>query len=130
MKRTFSPMLSIGLIIVGTYTIIERFITPISDWLAIPLLVVAIIMIVIGALKTNEKNKIGKKWAFGFIQNKTHNVDYLFSNMYIDRIYIETNETNIPSLKLFGKLNFNKCGEYLEDEDIKFIVMEKIRTSL
>lgn len=55
MKKTFSPMLSIGLIIVGTYTIIERFITPISDWLAIPLLVVAIIMIVIGALKTNEK---------------------------------------------------------------------------
>lgn len=52
---------------------------------------------------------------------------YIFNNMEIDRIYIETGETNKPALRLFDKLGFNKCGEYLEDDDFKFIVMEKKR---
>jgi len=33
----------------------ERFITPISDWLAIPMLGVAIILIIFGGLKTKDK---------------------------------------------------------------------------
>lgn len=53
---------------------------------------------------------------------------YIFDNMEINRIYIETGETNKPALGLFHKLGFSKCGEYLEDEDFKFIVMEKWRT--
>jgi RimJ/RimL family protein N-acetyltransferase len=56
-------------------------------------------------------------------------IDYIFNNLDIDRIYIETGETNISALKLFEKLGFNKCGEYLEDNDFKFIVMEKIKIS-
>ncbi|MGF7059509.1 GNAT family N-acetyltransferase [Brassicibacter mesophilus] len=51
--------------------------------------------------------------------------DYIFSNMNIDRIYIETGENNIPALRLFEKLGFKKCDEYTEDEGFKFIVMEK-----
>lgn len=54
---------------------------------------------------------------------------YIFDNMDINRIYIETGETNKPALRLFDKLGFNKCGEYLEDDDFKFIVMEKRRVS-
>jgi RimJ/RimL family protein N-acetyltransferase len=50
---------------------------------------------------------------------------YIFENMDINRVYIETGETNKPALRLFDKLGFNKCGEYLEDDDFKFIVMEK-----
>ncbi|MCL6590016.1 MAG: hypothetical protein K6U80_08695 [Firmicutes bacterium] len=55
MKKTISPLLGIGLLIFAAYTIIERFITPISDWLAIPLLVAAIFLIIIGGLITKEK---------------------------------------------------------------------------
>lgn len=52
-------------------------------------------------------------------------VDYIFNNMPIDRIYIETGENNIPAIKLFSKQGFHKCEEYLEDDGFKFIVMEK-----
>lgn len=54
---------------------------------------------------------------------------YIFNNMDIDRIYIETGETNKPALGLFEKLNFKRCGEYIEDDEFKFIVMEKRRSS-
>jgi RimJ/RimL family protein N-acetyltransferase len=54
---------------------------------------------------------------------------YILDNMDINRIYIETGETNKPALRLFDKLGFNKCGEYLEDDNFKFIVMEKRRIS-
>jgi RimJ/RimL family protein N-acetyltransferase len=52
-------------------------------------------------------------------------VDYIFNNMNIERIYIETGENNIPAIKLFEKLHFNKCGKYVEDDNFKFLVMEK-----
>lgn len=55
-------------------------------------------------------------------------IDYIFNDMDIDRIYIETGECNTPALKLFEKLDFKKCGEYNEDEDFKFIVMDKIKS--
>lgn len=54
-------------------------------------------------------------------------IDYIFENMDIDRIYIETGESNIRAQKLFERLEFNKCGEYMEDLDFKFIVMDKVR---
>lgn len=52
-------------------------------------------------------------------------IDHIFDNMDIDRIYIEASETNTPSLKLFEKLNFKRCDQYVEDKGCKFIVMEK-----
>jgi RimJ/RimL family protein N-acetyltransferase len=52
-------------------------------------------------------------------------IDYIFSNMDIDRIYIETGEKNISAHKLFQKLGFVKCDEYMEEENFKFVIMEK-----
>lgn len=51
-------------------------------------------------------------------------MDYAFTNMNLKRIFIETGEHNINAIKLFNKLKFRKCDEYLDD-DFKFIVMEK-----
>lgn len=56
-------------------------------------------------------------------------VDYIFNNMDIERIYIETGECNEPALKLFAKLDFKRCGEYMEDEAFKFIVMDKMKSA-
>ncbi len=55
MKKRISPMLGIGLLIYVAYTIIDRFIIRISDWLAIPLLLVGIVLIIAGGLKTKEE---------------------------------------------------------------------------
>lgn len=52
--------------------------------------------------------------------------NYIFNNIDINRIYIETAESNIPALRLFEKLSFLKCDEII-DEGFKFIVMEKIQ---
>ena len=54
-KKTISPLLKIGLLIFVVITIVQRFITPISDWIAIPLLIVAIVLIFVGGFKTKEK---------------------------------------------------------------------------
>lgn len=56
-------------------------------------------------------------------------MSYLFDHMEIDRIYIETGENNKPALNLFTKLHFKKCDEYLEEDNFKFIVMEKRKVS-
>lgn len=53
--------------------------------------------------------------------------DYMFKNYDINRVYIETGENNIPALKLFNKLNFKECGEYIEDDNFKFIIMDKYK---
>ena len=50
--------------------------------------------------------------------------NYIFSNLNINRVYIETGENNLPALRLFKKVGFTNSGEYL-DEGFKFIVMEK-----
>lgn len=55
MKKAISPLLKIGLLIFVVNTIVQRFITPISDWIAIPLYVVAIVLIIVGGLKAKEK---------------------------------------------------------------------------
>ncbi|MBL4938595.1 GNAT family N-acetyltransferase [Clostridium sp. YIM B02515] len=55
-------------------------------------------------------------------------VKFIFENMDINRIYIETGETNKAALGLFDKLGFKKRGEYLEDDNFKFIIIEKLRS--
>lgn len=50
MTRKVSP-LQIGLLIYATYTIVNRFIIPLPAWLAIPVLVLGIILIIYGGLK-------------------------------------------------------------------------------
>jgi hypothetical protein len=37
------------------YTITQRFITPISDFIAIPWVLVAVVLIIIGGLRTKKK---------------------------------------------------------------------------
>lgn len=55
MKKTISPLLVMGLLIVAAYSTMERFFTPIPNWLAIPLLVVSIVLIVAGVLKPRKE---------------------------------------------------------------------------
>lgn len=52
--------------------------------------------------------------------------NYIFDNLDIKRIYIETGDDNKAALKLFEKADFKKCDEIVEDENFKFIVMEKL----
>jgi hypothetical protein len=54
MKKTISPTLGIGMLIFLAYTITQRFITPLSDWIAIPWVLTAVVFIVIGGLKTKK----------------------------------------------------------------------------
>lgn len=85
-----------------------------------------------GINKEKKQGEMGvmigdKRWWRNGIALKAVNiaVDYIFNNMDISRIYIETGECNIPSIRLFTKAGFAKCGEYLEEDGFKFIVMEK-----
>lgn len=54
MKKTIAPLLGIGLLIFLAYIIANRFIVELSDWVAIPILLIAIILIVIGGLKSKN----------------------------------------------------------------------------
>ncbi|MDP4088608.1 MAG: GNAT family N-acetyltransferase [Bacillota bacterium] len=56
-------------------------------------------------------------------------MEYIFDVMGFERIYIETGESNKPALRLFEKLDFIKCDEYVEDDGFKFVVMEKLKNS-
>ena len=83
--------------------------------------------------KVKKQGELGVKIGDKRYQNKgiaykaaSFILDYIFNNMDIKRIYIETGENNISALSLFKKLNFEKCGEYMEDDNFKFIVMEKM----
>lgn len=51
-------------------------------------------------------------------------IQYIFDNLNIDRIFIETSENNKPSLRLFEKPNLKKSHEYIEEDNFKFIVMD------
>ena len=55
MKKTISPLLGIGLLICAIYMVVEIFITTISIWIAIPVLVVAIVLLLIGGFKKKVK---------------------------------------------------------------------------
>ncbi|MDF2532548.1 MAG: N-acetyltransferase [Clostridia bacterium] len=75
--------------------------------------------------------EIGDKryWRKGLAQKSVQiTTEYVFDNMEIERIYIETGELNIPAIRLFEKLGFATCGEIF-DEGFKFITMEKIKQS-
>lgn len=70
---------------------------------------------------------IGDKryWRKGLAYNSINKaIEYIFNNMDINRIYVEIEENNKPSVALFNKLGFKKCDEYIEDEEFKFIVMD------
>jgi len=53
-------------------------------------------------------------------------IEYHFDEIGFKRLHIETGETNKIARNLFEKLDFHKCGEYLEDCGFKYIVMELI----
>lgn len=55
MKQTISPILGIGLLLFAVYLIVDRFITPIPNEVALPILVVAILLIIVGVIKTKNK---------------------------------------------------------------------------
>lgn len=58
MQKSISPISRTGLLMLVTISIIERFITPISDYIAIPVLVVGIVLIIVGGIKTKESDWI------------------------------------------------------------------------
>jgi RimJ/RimL family protein N-acetyltransferase len=71
-----------------------------------------------------------RHWNKGIAQKAVDEiVKYIFNELKMVRIYIETGETNTKAQKLFYKLGFVKCGEYM-DEDFKFIIMEKLQYNL
>mgnify|MGYP000953337937 CR=1 FL=1 len=52
-------ILFLGLFIFGVYMVIDKLITPISVWIAVPVLIISVIMILYGGLKpksTVDKN--------------------------------------------------------------------------
>lgn len=53
--------------------------------------------------------------------------NYMFDQRRLTRIYIETGETNKKAQKLFLNNGFVNCGSYIEEDEFKFIVMEKIK---
>ena len=53
-KKKISPIWIIGLLLYVAYSITDRFITPLSDWIAIPVMIVAVVLIIIGVLKMRK----------------------------------------------------------------------------
>ncbi len=45
MKKT---LLGMGLLVFLAYSVIDRFVTPLSDWIAIPMMLIAVILIIAG----------------------------------------------------------------------------------
>ena len=54
-KKTVSPILIIGLLLYVAYSIIDRFITPLPDWIAIPVMLIAVVLIIIGVFKMRKQ---------------------------------------------------------------------------
>jgi len=54
-KKKISPIWIIGLLLYVAYSITDRFITPLSDWIAIPVMIVAVVLIIIGVLKMRKR---------------------------------------------------------------------------
>ena len=52
--KKMSPILKIGLLIFVAQITISRFIIPIPDWIGIPILVLAIVLIMMGGLKVRK----------------------------------------------------------------------------
>lgn len=47
-----------------------------------------------------------------------------FTDKGFERIHVETGSSNQASLRLFKGLGFIECGEYIEEEDFKYKVLE------
>ena len=54
-KKTVSPILIIGMLLFVAYSVTDRFITPLSDWIAIPMMLIAVILMIIGVLKMRKR---------------------------------------------------------------------------
>ncbi len=52
-------ILFLGLFIFGVYMVIDKLFTPISVWIAVPVLIISVIMILYGGLK--PKSTVDKK---------------------------------------------------------------------
>jgi len=50
-KKTLSPFLTIGVLLFVAYSITDRFITPLSDGIAIPVMLLAVVLMIIGVFK-------------------------------------------------------------------------------
>lgn len=50
-KKTISTILGIALLIL---TVVDRFITPVSNWIGIPVLLTSVVWLIIGGLKNIE----------------------------------------------------------------------------
>ncbi len=57
MKKTISPLIKIGLLINTAIIIIERFVTPISNWIAMPLLIAGIVLVIMGGLEDKKEKQ-------------------------------------------------------------------------
>ena len=53
-KQKVSSILIIGMLLFVAYSVTDRFITPLSDWIAIPMMLIAVILMIIGVLKMRK----------------------------------------------------------------------------
>ena len=54
-KKSVSPIWIIGLLLYVAYSITDRFITPLPDWIAIPVMLIAVVLIIVGVLKMGKR---------------------------------------------------------------------------
>ena len=54
-KQTVSSILIVGMLLFVAYSVTDRFITPLSDWIAIPMMLIAVILMIIGVLKMRKR---------------------------------------------------------------------------
>lgn len=57
MKWTISPLLGTGVVIFVVVTVVERAIVHLPEWLAIPLLVIAVVLIMLGGLRPTRDSR-------------------------------------------------------------------------
>jgi len=54
-NKTVSPILITGMLLFVAYSVTDRFITSLSDWIAIPVMLIAVILMIIGVLKMRKR---------------------------------------------------------------------------
>lgn len=57
MKWTISPLTGVGLVVFVVYTVVERLVVHLPDWLAIPALVIAVVLIILGGLRPTRDSR-------------------------------------------------------------------------
>ena len=54
-KNLVLPILMIiGMLLFAAYSVTDRFITPLSDWIAIPVILIAVVLMIIGIVKMSK----------------------------------------------------------------------------